>query len=215
MSPRPAIDHIRKPQILRAAAEVITERGLAATRIADVAERAGTSPPAVIYWFESRDELLTAALTQDERAWAQSLESELSELPSAAAKLRRLVEASTADGDLSLWIELWARSLHHDDSAAERQRLDDDWRARIAAVIAEGQESGEFVLAADPAETALRLAALIDGFAVQLTLGDPGVHERSALGAVLEAAERMLGASLLDLEGQPQQRERAALAEGG
>ena len=65
MSPRPAIDHIRKPQILRAAAEVITERGLTATRIADIAERAGTSPPAVLYWFESREQLLTEALTAD------------------------------------------------------------------------------------------------------------------------------------------------------
>ena len=59
MSPRPQIDHIRKPQILAAAAEVIGERGLASTRIADVAERAGTSPPAVLYWFGSKDDLLT------------------------------------------------------------------------------------------------------------------------------------------------------------
>jgi AcrR family transcriptional regulator len=48
LSPRPQIDHIRKPQILAAAAEVIAERGLASTRIADVAERAGTSAPAVL-----------------------------------------------------------------------------------------------------------------------------------------------------------------------
>ncbi|MGZ5356559.1 MAG: helix-turn-helix domain-containing protein, partial [Solirubrobacterales bacterium] len=52
MSPRPQIDHIRRPQILDAAAEVIAERGIAATRIADVAERAGTSAPAVLYWFD-------------------------------------------------------------------------------------------------------------------------------------------------------------------
>ena len=42
MTPRPAIDHIRRPQILRAAAEVITERGLSATRIADVAAQGGS-----------------------------------------------------------------------------------------------------------------------------------------------------------------------------
>ena len=35
MSPRPSIDHIRRPQILAAAAEVIAERGVAGTRIAD------------------------------------------------------------------------------------------------------------------------------------------------------------------------------------
>ena len=61
MSPRPQVDHIRKPQILNAAGEVIARKGVDATRIADVAEAAGTSPAAVIYWFESRDELLAAA----------------------------------------------------------------------------------------------------------------------------------------------------------
>jgi AcrR family transcriptional regulator len=40
---------------------VIAERGLASTRIADVAERAGTSGPAVLYWLGSKDDLLTDA----------------------------------------------------------------------------------------------------------------------------------------------------------
>ena len=120
MSPRPAIDHIRKPQILRAAAEVITERGLSATRIADVAERAGTSAPAVLYWFDSREQLLTEALTADEITFALELERRLESIPTAAGKLRHLIEESTYDGDLSLWIELWARSLHDDASAGEQ-----------------------------------------------------------------------------------------------
>jgi AcrR family transcriptional regulator len=66
LSPRPQIDHIRKPQILAAAAEVIAERGVASTRIADVAERAGTSSGTILYWFGSKDELLAEALTGDE-----------------------------------------------------------------------------------------------------------------------------------------------------
>ena len=57
------MEHIRKPQILAAAGEVISERGIAATRIADVAVRAGTSPPAVLYWFDDRDKLLNEALS--------------------------------------------------------------------------------------------------------------------------------------------------------
>ena len=127
MSPRPAIDHIRKPQILRAAAEVITERGFTATRIADVAERAGTSPPAVLYWFESREQLLNEALIADEGSFAAELEERLPLLPTAAARLRELIVSSSTDGDLSLWIELWARALHDEPSrdarAAPRRRL--------------------------------------------------------------------------------------------
>ena len=89
MSPRPAIDHIRKPQILAAAAEVITERGLAATRIADVAERAGTSAPAVLYWFDSREQLLNEALIADEERFAaRARPSGSSQLDSARERLR-------------------------------------------------------------------------------------------------------------------------------
>jgi AcrR family transcriptional regulator len=57
---------VRRPQLLEAAAGVIAERGIASTRIADIAERAGTSSPAILYWFESKDELLAEALTVEE-----------------------------------------------------------------------------------------------------------------------------------------------------
>src|SRR5215471_9906748 len=43
----------RREQMLRAALEVIQERGYADSRIADVAERAGTSPALVIYYFKT------------------------------------------------------------------------------------------------------------------------------------------------------------------
>ena len=196
MSPRPAIDHIRKPQILRAAAEVITERGLSATRIADVAERAGTSAPAVLYWFDSREQLLTEALIADEITFALELERRLESIPTAAGKLRHLIEESTYDGDLSLWIELWARSLHDDASAAERQRLDDMWRERIAAIVSEGQGNGEFSGAIAPADAAIRLASLIDGMAVQVTLRDRDLDADRMARDCIEMAEQMHGADL-------------------
>lgn len=200
MSPRPAIDHIRKPQILRAAAEVITERGLARTRVIDVAERAGTSAPAILYWFESRERLLSEALTADEVAFGEQLDAELAALPTPSARLLHLIDASTREWDLSLWIELWARSLHDVSAAAERQRLDDVWRGRIAAVIAEGQRTGEFTIAIDPADAALRLATMIDGFSVQLTLGDPGIGAARSREICVEFAELQLGADLSAVE---------------
>lgn len=200
MSPRPAIDHIRKPQILRAAAEVITERGLAATRVIDVAARAGTSAPAILYWFDSRERLLTEALIADEEAFAKQLEADLATLPSAAARLRHLIAATAEDGDLSLWIELWARSLHDESAAAERQRLDDAWRSRIAAIIAEGQERGEFDAAIDPAEAALRLAAVLDGLSVQATLGDRDIDAEHMLRIAVDVAGWIAGADLTALD---------------
>ena len=59
----------RREQMLRAALEVIVERGYADTRITDVAERTGTSPALVIYYFKTRDQLLTEAIRYSEDSW--------------------------------------------------------------------------------------------------------------------------------------------------
>ena len=48
--------------MLRAAAEIIGERGFSETRIADVARRSDASPALVIYYFGTKDQLLTEAL---------------------------------------------------------------------------------------------------------------------------------------------------------
>src|ERR1700704_1627831 len=67
LSPRPKVDHLRKPQIVAAAAEVLYERGLFDTRIGDIAERAGTSSPTILYYFESKDRLLEEAVDHADR----------------------------------------------------------------------------------------------------------------------------------------------------
>jgi AcrR family transcriptional regulator len=195
MSPRPQIDHIRKPQLLGAAAEVISERGVEATRIADVAERAGTSPPAVLYWFDSRDELLGEALTFAEDAFYERFSERLAALADPRARLLALIDASASGEDWVLWVELWTRALRDERLREARQRLDDRWRAQIATIIADGVEAGVFA-DTDPENVALELAALIDGLAVQVTLGDRLVSAALMRAICLDMAGRLLGAEL-------------------
>jgi AcrR family transcriptional regulator len=47
---------------------VIRERGLEHVRVADVADRAGTSAPSVLYYFASKAELLKEALVARARS---------------------------------------------------------------------------------------------------------------------------------------------------
>ncbi len=195
LSPRPQIEHIRKPQILSAAAEVIAERGLASTRIADVAERAGTSAPAVLYWFENKDMMLAEALTFDEDRFDAALEARLATLTSPAAKLVALIEACANDYDWRLWVELWPRSLQDAGTAKARQELDDRWRELIADLIRDGKAAGEF-RDCDPEQAALALAALIDGLSLQVTLRDPAFTPARMYEICIASAERLLGARL-------------------
>lgn len=195
MSPRPQIEHLRRPQLLEAAAAVIAERGIASTRIADVAERAGTSPPAVLYWFQSKDELLAEALTFDEERFSVEMRERILLLEHPRDQLRFMIEASAEEYDWTLWIELWARALRDPTSRQARQRLDNRWREEIAAVVRAGQEAGEFGHA-DADEVALLLSSLLDGLAVQATLQDPDVGRERMLRCALEMAESLLECEL-------------------
>ena len=199
MSPRPQIDHVRRPQLLEAAAGVIAERGIAATRIADVAERAGTSPPAVLYWFDSKDELLAEALTVDEERFYGKLTERLETLDSPRERLRLLLESSAEEYDSRLWMEIWTRALRDRSTRRVRRRLDQRWRAQIAEVIRDGQNAGEFG-EADPDDVALLLASLIDGLAVQVTLGDPDVPKERMLARVVDVAEKLIATELGPVE---------------
>jgi AcrR family transcriptional regulator len=197
MSPRPRLDHVRRPAILAAAAEVIRERGLENTRVADVAERAGTSAPAVLYWFASKGELLTVALTAAEENFYEELDASLAELGSARERIVRLIESAsgTGDYDATLWIDLWAKALRDEELAGIRLQLDSRWRETIAAIVRAGQEAGEFG-PTDPDELALLLGSLLDGFSVQIALGDPAGTSERARELCLRLAGRELGCDL-------------------
>lgn len=194
MSPRPQIDHIRRPQILDAAAEVIAERGIAATRIADVAERAGTSAPAVLYWFETKEDLLTEALAHEEGRFREQLVERL-EGHDAPQRLALLIDASCGGSDWNLWLELWTRALHDPEARRVRLELDRRWRMELIATVATGISAGEFE-DVDALGVGAVLAAFIDGLAVQVALEDPEMPvERMSLMA-RGMAERLLGCSL-------------------
>ncbi len=188
---------------------MIGERGLASTRIADVAERAGTSPPAVLYWFGSKDDLLTNALTFDEDRFYGAVSERLATLERPRDRLRVLLEAWAAEYDCRLWMELWGRALQDQGAAVARQRLDDRWRDQIAGVIRAGQHLGEFA-GVDADDAAAIVASLLDGLAVQATLGDPAVLPERMRELAISTAERLLGCELPPLD-----REALAVAPGG
>jgi AcrR family transcriptional regulator len=193
VSPRPTNAHVRRPAILDAAAQVISERGVQGTRISDVAERAGTSPPGVLYWFTSKDELLAEALTFADDRFYDELTAELERLGTATERLTRLIELWPAEGDAEtvLWMELWARALRDPELNATRERLDRRWRDTIADIVRDGQERGEFA-SVDADDLALLLGALMDGFAIQLALGDSAVTSEVVRRHCLALAEAHL-----------------------
>lgn len=200
MSPRPRTTHIRREEIARAALEVIAERGFQELRIADIAQRADTSAPAVLYHFDSKDELLDAAVSLAEDTFYADVESALDGPAAAGERLVQLLErGGRGDGTAAMWkawLEIWTRALHNPHTAHTRQLLDRRWRATLAATIREGQAGGEFSVEADADLVALQLAALMDGLAIQLALGDRDVSDSRMTEVLLDAAGSALDCDL-------------------
>jgi AcrR family transcriptional regulator len=177
---------LRKEQMLRAALEVIAERGYPDTRIADVAERIGISPALVIYYFKTKDQLLTEAIRYSEDAWYADGQRRMASLPTAAARLEEIVAMSClpeADPEPRsswlLWLDLWAQAARNPELGGVRQKADERWRELIKSLVLAGQEAGEF-RAVNVVDFAICLSTLLDGFAIQVALNDPVVRPAAA-----------------------------------
>lgn len=189
----------RREQMVRAALEVIEVRGFADTRIADVAAKAGVSPALVIYYFQSKDSLLTAAMAYAEDAFYELGAKRMAAIETAAGRLEEIVAmtclpAATAElaDSWALWLDLWAQAVRHPEMARVRQAFDERWRETIGAIVRAGQESGEFT-PVDVDDFAIGFSALLDGLAVQIALEDRVVNPDRAFSVSMAFAARQLG----------------------
>jgi len=185
----------RREELLRAAIEQISARGVAALRIADVAAALGVSSALVLYHFSTKERLVAAAFTHAAEDDLARLRKLLGRRTSALRRLRAAVRWYAPTGQAKgwrLWIEGWAASLREPALREVTRELDRQWKAAIAEVIADGVAAGEFPCP-DPDGAALRLTALLDGLAVQLTSYTGAVSRTRALRWVDEALARELG----------------------
>jgi AcrR family transcriptional regulator len=200
VSPRPRTDHLRKPQIIAAAAEVLYERGLLETRVGDIAKRAGTSAPSILYYFESKDRLLEEAVDQTDREFYARLTEGQARYDSASDKLVHLIEETSLGpsglSDWTLWMEIWVRARR--DAAVRDSYFELDRRQRqlIADIVREGQATGEFSADADADAFAIALSGLMDGLGVQVTLGQPDVAPERMIDICLALASSALACDL-------------------
>ncbi|MFJ4690283.1 TetR/AcrR family transcriptional regulator [Streptomyces sp. NPDC088766] len=185
----------RREELLRAAVEQIEARGVAAVRIADVASALGVSNALVLYHFSTKERLVADAFAYAAEGDLARLRKLLGRRTTALRRLRSAVRWYAPTGPAKgwrLWIEGWAVSLREPALREVAGGLDRRWKAALAEVIAEGVAAGEF-RCPDPAGTALRLTALLDGLAVQLTSYDGAVSRSRAQEWVEEALNRELG----------------------
>jgi AcrR family transcriptional regulator/transposase-like protein len=187
----------RTDQIRAAAARVVAQRGLADTRVADIAREAGVSSAVIHYYFRTKKELLLAALQWAEEQLAARLDQLLARESDPVRRLATIVDwALPAPGFLreeyQLWLEVsvWARD---DLGWMARRGAFFRWSETIREVISDGLASGAFRSSASPGVFAQRFVALADGLSFKMVLGERGLPVMDARQTLVEFAEDTLG----------------------
>ncbi|MGH3509494.1 MAG: TetR/AcrR family transcriptional regulator [Nocardioidaceae bacterium] len=160
----------RRDELLRATITQLEKRGLAQTRVADVAHALGCSPALVFYHFRTKDELVA-------RAFELAVESDLARLDAAErkhadplARVRAILRLYGPVGPAptwQLWIDAWALAQREPVIRRVLRRSNRRWSAVLRDAVVLGVAAGVFSCA-DPDASVARISALLDGLSVSV-----------------------------------------------
>ncbi|QBD83209.1 TetR family transcriptional regulator [Ktedonosporobacter rubrisoli] len=197
MPPRTGIhEAARRAQILRAARQCIVAMGYERVTVRDVAKTAGISTGTIVHYFGDKDSMLEAALLDKVQDTGITFRAALTGAQSAWEKLERLVTASLPQteevrDEWRLWLTFWGEVTRNERLRVVSEKQHRRWTRFLARIISEGCASGEFA-AVDPYTTAIQLASLIDGLAIQATLQNPALNPTQMHQICLNALRQLL-----------------------
>jgi AcrR family transcriptional regulator len=195
-APRRIAVERRRTEILEAARDVVLERGLANTRVADVADALGVSTGLIHYHFASKDELLIETLRHAADADIRRLEKLVAASADPVERvdrvLREYLPSPRGDQTWLLWIDTWAAGLRNAALRDISEELDEAWVRVLEGVILAGVDAGRFTCE-DARASAWRLATLLDGLGLQVVLHRKTMTRGQMLEHARTAAVHELG----------------------
>lgn len=160
----------RRQEIIHTTGRIVREKGFADVRLSDIAERLDLTAGALVYHFETKDELLECTLETEAENELREVAAILAAPGSAIERIDKLIEISfstTKIADWGLWVAAWGEAMRSDRMRRSLDRLDRRWLRAVTAVIRDGQSTGEFVIG-DARQLADAVLAVIDGLGLQL-----------------------------------------------
>jgi len=158
-----------RDRVLRAAMDIIVERGLDGVRLAEIARRSNMSEGHVLYYFGTKDRILVETLVWSEAKLARRRRGTIERAEPGWAQLRvfigQYLPRDYKDPYWALWVESWARR-HVAELGVPLRATAEAWEADLLAILDRGTEVGAFA-ARLPTFTS-RLVALMNGFAVEI-----------------------------------------------
>ncbi|MEU8934314.1 TetR family transcriptional regulator C-terminal domain-containing protein [Streptomyces sp. NPDC048409] len=186
---------LRREEILDATVEQIKQRGIATTRVADVAAALAVSSGLVHYHFATKEQLVEEAFAHAARREMEALRATVGRPTSAVTRMKAVLRLYSPTGQAAswrLWIDGWSAGMRDTGLQEVMMRMDNEWKAAITGLIEEGVRRGEFTCA-DPRAAAWRITLFLDGLAVQLAARRGALEKAEALRWVQEHVAGQLG----------------------
>ncbi|WP_165436464.1 TetR/AcrR family transcriptional regulator [Amycolatopsis suaedae] len=184
----------RRDEILAVAAEVLAERGYAATRFSDVARASGVAVGTLQGYFGTRDDMLVEALRRSTDLEVAAMEQVGAELTGPWDRLCALIARGAAT-PVPVWrmlMEFWAAAAHDEELREHSLRLQARYRAPFLDVLAHGMDSGAFSSRRSVDEVTDVVVAALDGLLFPAVLR----HDRPDPGGFAAVLTDMLAATL-------------------
>jgi AcrR family transcriptional regulator len=164
----------RRSQILDAALTVFSSKGFHATNVSDVAAQAGVSQGTIYWYFDSKEELFTAAMLSVFADFGQEALASLEVCETASEKLRALGRGmegflGRVEGIFIMFLGYWASSSSREEAGRFWVDVLVDYKDMIVDIIEEGVGNSEF-RPVDAEALVWALMAAYDGLAAYMML---------------------------------------------
>lgn len=190
----------RRGELIAAAERAVLRKGAGAVKLRDVADEAGLTSGAVLYYYDELDSLLVETHSQAAERFCRQREELVDSIDDPRDQLRAAVRAGLPTGPEDELVRL----LYEFDGLGTRQpgygRLSREYFARQVAiyhsVLVAGQAAGLFSLTAPARDVGRNLVALEDGYGYYVVLPDSGIDAPAAVRLILGYAETATGCPL-------------------
>jgi AcrR family transcriptional regulator len=143
-------------RILSAAAATLSARGYSETRLSDIAKAAGLRPPAVYYYFDSRDDLIAEVMRVGQQLVREHVEQRLAEMPAGTSTIDLICTAVDAHLRVELELSDFAHAVTRNAShvpehiRVELQRESSAYHAIWRRLLQQAKDDGTLRPGIDP-----------------------------------------------------------------
>jgi AcrR family transcriptional regulator len=164
----------RRAELGAAVQRALLVRGLEGLRLRDIADEAGVTPAAVLYYGDL-DGLVYETYQQAIERYSQEREQAADRFTDARDKLRACIENGVASGPddalTRLLFEYWPRCLRDAKAAALDSALTERQIAVYSSILVLGQAQGHFTLQDPQRLLAASFVAMEDGYQMEVLAG--------------------------------------------